>query len=109
MWVCLRPDLAERMVKDSAGQERPIKLGPKLWVSCSNFDAFVRWMSRLYQTVYCARQGKSTVADLYPATETCGSSVMTHTSRLQLFASLVDERAHFRACMPRSTSPPMLG
>ena len=33
MWVCLRPDLAERMVKDSAGQERPIKLGPKLWVT----------------------------------------------------------------------------
>ena len=41
MWVCLRPDLAERMVKDSAGQERPIKLGPKLWVSCSNFDAIL--------------------------------------------------------------------
>ena len=51
-------------------------------------------MNRLYQTV-CACQGKSTAADLYTATETCGSSVMTHTSRLQLFASLVDERAHF--------------
>ena len=33
MCVCLRPDLAERTVKDSAGQECPIKLGPKLWVS----------------------------------------------------------------------------
>ena len=33
MCVCLRPDLAERTVKDSAGKERPIKLGPKLWVS----------------------------------------------------------------------------
>ena len=41
MWVCLRPDLAERMVKDSAGQERPIKVGPKLWVSCSNFDVIL--------------------------------------------------------------------
>ena len=30
---CLRPDLAERTVKDSAGQERPIELGPKLRVS----------------------------------------------------------------------------
>ena len=29
----MRPDLAERTVKDSAGQERPIKLGWKLWVS----------------------------------------------------------------------------
>ena len=82
------------MVKDSAGQERPIKVGPKLWVSCSNFDAIVRLMSRLYQTV-CACQGKSTAADLYTATKTCGSSVMTHTSRLQLFASLGGERAHF--------------
>ena len=27
--------MAERMVKDSAGQERHIKLGPKLWVSFS--------------------------------------------------------------------------
>ena len=33
MCVRLRPDLAERTVKDLAGQERPIKLGWKLWVS----------------------------------------------------------------------------
>ena len=35
MCTCLRPDMAVKTVKDSAGQERPIKLGSKLGVSFS--------------------------------------------------------------------------
>ena len=38
MWACLRPDMAERTATDSAGQERPIKLGSKVFL----FDIFVR-------------------------------------------------------------------
>ena len=43
----------------------------------------------------CGCQGKTTRGSLYTAPETCGSSGLTHTSRLQLFASLVGERVHF--------------